>query len=135
MPSDCIEVGTGRTSKGYGSSYIRYGKEGRWHVMAHRFVYEQEHGPIPEGLFVCHTCDNPPCINVEHLFLGTPKDNAHDCIAKGRWPSGPREYCKRELHRLEGDNLYQWVDGEGRTRRFCRACIRTRLSEARGKKE
>jgi hypothetical protein len=52
---------------------------------AHRFMWEQCFGAIPEGMFVCHKCDNPGCINPEHLFLGTPQDNVQDCIKKGRF--------------------------------------------------
>lgn len=45
-------------------------------------------GAIPDGLFVCHRCDNKLCCDTEHMFLGTPKENTHDAIRKGRW-GGP----------------------------------------------
>lgn len=56
----------------------------RGHLRAHRVSYETFVGPIPKGLFVCHHCDTPACINPEHLFVGTAQDNANDMIAKGR---------------------------------------------------
>lgn len=52
--------------------------------MCHRITFEVTFGPIPEGMQVCHRCDNPRCVRPEHLFLGTPKNNVDDCISKNR---------------------------------------------------
>ena len=77
-PGDCWRW-LGGTRKGYG----RFKLKGRM-VTAHRHAYELEVGPIPDGLFVLHECDNPSCVNPRHLFLGTQLDNIRDRDKKGR---------------------------------------------------
>ena len=64
-----------------------YGKMSRGRnnpTHAHRYSYEKHIGQIPDGLFVLHKCDNPPCTNPAHLFVGTNRDNMHDAMRKGR---------------------------------------------------
>jgi hypothetical protein len=59
----------------------------RW-LLCHRIAWEHSKGPIPRGMFVCHTCDNRACCNVDHLFLGTLQDNVADMVRKGRQARG-----------------------------------------------
>lgn len=66
-----------KDAAGYGMFYFN----GRLRYL-HRYQWEQSYGSIPHGLLVCHACDNPPCANPQHLFLGTYKDNALDRVKK-----------------------------------------------------
>lgn len=72
----------GAYRQGYGA--IKW--KGTMHI-AHRVSYTVFVGAIPAGMFVCHSCDNPSCINPEHLWIGTAQDNTRDCINKGRAPA------------------------------------------------
>ncbi len=65
----------GGLNRGYGTT------QGR---LVHRVAWELWKGPIPRGLKVCHDCDNPPCFNPDHLFIGTTRDNLLDAARKGR---------------------------------------------------
>ena len=77
----------GSLRQGYGA----FGMNKKTHA-AHRISYEMHKGEIPNGIFVCHTCDNRKCVNPEHLFLGTAKDNYDDAISKNRIPIKPRKH-------------------------------------------
>ena len=81
----CIEWTKGKFHFGHGQ--ITYnGRPER----THRIAWMLKHGPIPDGMSVLHTCDNPPCCNDEHLFLGTQTDNMDDRTTKGRIPKGAK---------------------------------------------
>ncbi len=89
--------------KGYGQ--IRINQKS---VMAHRHAWFLTNGSIPKGLLVCHHCDNPPCCNPAHLFLGTEKINTHDAVSKGRMcrGEGKRNAKLKESQVIEILRLY-----------------------------
>lgn len=87
-PDECWEF-MGARAKGYGTiGSSDTPREAIRQLLVHRVMWEEANGPIPDGLFVLHRCDNPPCCNPSHLFLGTAKDNAIDCRNKGRGANG-----------------------------------------------
>lgn len=93
-------------------------------VYAHRFALELAIGPIPAGRFACHHCDNPPCCNQAHLFVGTNADNMRDFAEKGLHPARKKTHCRRG-HEYTPENT-RVVGGGLRRCRRCRQIARQR---------
>lgn len=107
---------------------------GTWgKVLAHRHSWALANGPIPDGMWVLHHCDNPPCVNPRHLYLGTVIENVRDAIARGRFYVPPRKTHCAQGHALEGDNL-RIVNTKQGERRVCRTCDNTRSRELQRKR-
>ena len=112
--TDTCWLWTGATNGRYGHIQVN-GKT----AVAPRVAYTLFRGPIPQGLFVLHSCDNPLCVNPEHLRTGTHRENMRDMVERGRArnPAFTQTHCSRG-HALAGDNLRSNKLG----RRVCRIC-------------
>ena len=84
-PDDCWEWITCKDKYGYGRIAYTVSYKNKKVLTTHRVSWMLANGDIPEGMCICHTCDNPSCVNPNHLWLGTQKENVNDMVAKGRW--------------------------------------------------
>lgn len=128
---ECLVFPGAHTVAGYGLLRERVNGE-RTMTGTHCVMYRDTIGPIPDGLFVLHTCDNPPCCNPDHLWLGTAAENSLDMVTKGRargYMTGST-VCRKGLHQFTPDNTYTFPDG----RRLCRECHRENQREYRARK-
>jgi len=131
LETPCREWQGLRSKKGYGR-VVRAGR----HWQLHRYVWTLVNGPLPEGMHVCHRCDNPPCFRLDHLFLGTNRDNVDDKMAKGRAYQGVHQTLKTHCPQgppYDGENLVIDKNWNGRPCRRCRICRNTRPERRRNK--
>jgi hypothetical protein len=118
----------GYLSRGYGQIMhdgVRMG--------VHRAAYLILVGAIPEGMNVCHACDNRRCVNPQHLWLGTTKDNIRDCVAKGRSKEQKKTHCPRGHEYTPENTVY--IHNGARNCRKCRREASRAVWERRGGKE
>ena len=101
---------------------------------AHRWAWEHYVAPIPDGLFVLHKCDNPPCCNTSHLFIGTQADNLRDMHDKGRGINTRKTHCVNG-HPFSGSNLRIVEEKGGGKRRRCVTCANEKNRAWRARQE
>ena len=119
--SDCDEWEGWKDQHGYGRLHIAYVDGKRVAMYTHRLVWMQTNGHT--DLFICHHCDNPSCMNPEHLYAGTQADNMADMVKRGRAKNAEmgKTHCKRG-HEFTPENIYIGTSGS----RQCRECRKAR---------
>jgi HNH endonuclease len=105
--SDCWMWTAGRDDWGYGLISMRRTHQIKRNdkIRAHRLAYLLTYGEIPDGLLVCHTCDNPACCNPSHLWLGTNADNIRDMWDKGRRNQRGEAHPRAKLTQRDVDEI------------------------------
>lgn len=102
---------------------------GRWSkIFAHRHSWTLAHGAIPTGMWVLHHCDNKPCVNPAHLYLGTVVENTQDAVERGRNYRPPRKTHCASGHEISGDNL-RVVRSKRGEKHICRMCDNVRSGD------
>ena len=124
MNEQCIEWNGGRCGK---YPKIPRSLQRSGFRLAHRWAFERFYGPVPQGLFVLHNCDNPKCINPLHLRAGTAADNMRDCVSRQRHPKLQVTHCPQG-HPYSPDNLLKKYR-RGSTWRSCKQCHAARERE------
>ena len=130
---NCWEWTGKKQSSGHGQVILHRGAK---QLGAHRVSWEIHNGSIPKGMYVCHKCDNPSCMNPDHLFIGTNLDNIKDMWAKGRGKPPPdvkssRTECPKG-HPFDEQNTYHYPFHNGRR---CRECHKLDQRRARKKQK
>jgi hypothetical protein len=119
-----------RDSGGYGRLMVD-GKR----RSAHRFAWEIANGrPAPADREVCHRCDNPSCVNPDHLYAGTSRDNKLDCLLRGRHAWASRTHCKNGHEFNEANTRWATSPISGRAFRNCRRCASLATQRAHRKR-
>ena len=133
-------------SKNSLSGYGKFNAGEKKYNSAHRYSYFIHKGAIPDGMFVCHVCDNPPCVNPNHLWVGTASENTIDMLSKGRRPARTKGHKHTEQYKLQQfcknghektpENTYIHTRPNGYSIRHCKICRKqSRKAYAQRKKK
>src|SRR3990167_8099742 len=106
--SECLEWQRCRQAKGYG--LLRFEYMGTSMQKAHRVAYHLTFGAIPERKHVLHRCDNPPCCNPYHLYVGSNADNAHDRMTRGRQQRGEATARAKLTPKMEREIREEYIE-------------------------